>query len=141
MILPLEETDVENKANICIDNNLLRVQYSPVIQMSERDRLRFFEKVEKKRGCWEWKYTRKATDGPTRAIFGLKGKAIPAARLMWLITKGEIPWNMWVLHKCDNGNCVNPDHLFLGTASDNVRDSVKKGRWHGTRNGKVLASR
>jgi len=41
---------------------------------------------------------------------------------------GEIPKGMWVLHKCDNRACVNPDHLFLGNNQDNVDDKIAKGR-------------
>lgn len=51
-----------------------------------------------------------------------------AHRAAWVERNGPIPDNLWVLHKCDNPSCVNPDHLFLGTAKDNNDDMRKKGR-------------
>ena len=45
-----------------------------------------------------------------------------------MITNGDIPKNMCVLHSCDNRKCVNPKHLFLGTRKDNAEDKVSKGR-------------
>lgn len=51
-----------------------------------------------------------------------------AHRLMYLFSFGN-PGELHVLHKCDNPPCVNPDHLFLGTRSDNMVDAIKKGRW------------
>jgi hypothetical protein len=53
--------------------------------------------------------------------------SITIHRYMWMITFGDIG-NKEVLHKCDNTRCCNPDHLFLGTQSDNVKDMHNKGR-------------
>ena len=94
---------------------------------------RFWQKVNKKteNGCWEW------LAGQTRNGYGLlkvSGISTRAHRFSWELHHGEIPKDksyfktMFVLHKCDNRLCVNPDHLFLGTAQDNISDMVAKGR-------------
>lgn len=51
-----------------------------------------------------------------------------AHRYAWFIANGPIPPGMNVCHKCDNRECINPDHLFLGTQTDNHRDMEAKGR-------------
>lgn len=58
----------------------------------------------------------------------LKKKAYYPHRLMWEKHKGGIPHGMFVLHRCDNRRCCNPNHLFLGTHKDNMRDMVNKKR-------------
>ena len=57
-----------------------------------------------------------------------KGKNWTTHRLMYYLTKGKIPQKMCVLHKCDNPLCINPEHLFLGTQGDNMRDMHQKKR-------------
>lgn len=49
-------------------------------------------------------------------------------RVVWTIYRGPIPRGMYVCHSCDNPICINPNHLFLGLCSDNIRDCVAKGR-------------
>jgi hypothetical protein len=53
---------------------------------------------------------------------------IAAHRLSFILYKGPITDDLYVLHRCNNSLCVNPDHLYLGNQSDNVGDTLKSGR-------------
>lgn len=69
-----------------------------------------------------------------------EGKQIAAHRMAWRECFGEIPAGLWVLHDCDNKACVNPEHLYLGTRTDNTRDAMARKRLRpgccpGARNG------
>ncbi len=76
-------------------------------------------------GCWLWD-DRKGAGG--YGILRWKGKVWRSHRLAWTLASGPIPEGMLVCHTCDTRNCVRPDHLFLGTAKDNTRDMMQKGR-------------
>ncbi len=66
------------------------------------------------------------------------GKTISAHRLSYIQNVGDIPEGMVVRHKCDNPNCINPEHLELGTHQDNVQDRVDRNRSAiGTNNGRA----
>ena len=80
----------------------------------------FWKIVEKGPVCWLFKPRSKSYYGY------FKGKV--AHRYSWALANGPIPKGMFVLHKCDVPHCVRPDHLFLGTASDNSLDAHRKQR-------------
>ena len=63
------------------------------------------------------------------AMANYKGTRTTAHRIAWIKVHGPIPNNMHICHKCDNRECVNVDHLFLGTRQDNIQDCVNKGRF------------
>lgn len=89
---------------------------------------RFWSKVDKSRDCWLW------TASTTKAgygIFWLHGRNVLAHRMSWRTHHGAIPDGMMVCHACDTPSCVNPSHLFLGTAADNAQDRERKGRGSG----------
>ena len=79
---------------------------------------------ERRNGCLLW--CKPVRRGYAAMIYN--GKLMAAHRVSWIIHKGPIPEGMWVLHSCDQPNCLEIQHLFLGTAKDNWDDMVKKGR-------------
>ncbi len=76
--------------------------------------------------CWNW--SGGIWNDTGRGRVKIKGMWFATHRLSWELAISPIPDGLWVLHKCDNGLCLNPDHLFLGTCLDNVKERQQKGR-------------
>ncbi|MBP2301583.1 HNH endonuclease [Azospirillum picis] len=104
--------------------------------MLERSRLLAFignVSITSKEACWEWRGHKSRPDG--YGVFRSDGKKCYSHRLSYELFVGSIPDGMFVLHACDNPGCVNPAHLFIGTAADNATDKTLKGRARGAHSG------
>lgn len=99
--------------------------------LDPEQRIMSFVEKDKDTGCWNWNGSKKG--------FGygylLVGSRVDNSRKTWTahrysyhVFKGIIPKGKWVLHRCDNPACVNPEHLYLGVRADNVNDRETRGR-------------
>lgn len=95
----------------------------PIIRMELENFLKYVSK--EKNGCWNWTSN---LDSRGYGQIRRQRKTFHAHRFSWQLHKSEIPDGLCVLHRCDNPRCVNPEHLWLGTLSDNTQDMIAKGR-------------
>ena len=101
-------------------NNPNEKQYLEIL----KERLLSKRKI-KANGCWEW--TGALAQG--YVLIHLRNNNFTKAhRLSWELFRGPIPKGLCVCHHCDNPKCFNPDHLWVGTHADNMKDKDRKGR-------------
>lgn len=78
-------------------------------------------------GCWNWT---RSVGSPGYGDLFFNGRHVTAHRLFAHLAFGfDLDSSLCVLHRCDNRRCCNPEHLFIGTRGDNMRDCVAKGRY------------
>lgn len=91
---------------------------------------RFWLKVEpvklESSACWNWIASRRGI--MKYGSFWFDNFNQNAHRVSWSLHCGPIPEGLWVLHHCDNPQCVRPSHLFIGNHTDNMHDCHEKGR-------------
>lgn len=107
----------------CQHKSLVKLDHLSSDQQLDLLRSKYEKLVIKQDGCWQW-------NGATQKGYGallFMRKNIRAHRASWILHNGQIPDSMHVLHKCDNPPCSNPEHLFLGSHKDNMKDMRSKG--------------
>lgn len=103
-----------------------KVQTRPSFRRTINPVTRFWQHVDTTTACWLWLG---ATDTSGYGRYNT-GKGIEGAhRFAWMITNNSfVPKGLHICHTCDNRLCVTPEHLWVGTANDNMQDMIQKGR-------------
>jgi len=86
---------------------------------------RLLSKVNKTESCWLWTG---AMNSAGYGLFSFEGKEALAHRFSYRLFTGEIPDGLVILHSCDVRECINPEHLSVGTHTENMEDCLAKGR-------------
>lgn len=98
-----------------------------------KERLLYYSVPEPNTGCWLWTAATFSGKYGSYGAIRVKNKLSKAHRVSYQTFVGPIPSGLSVCHRCDTPECINPDHLFVGTKKDNSLDMMKKGRHYNAR--------
>lgn len=110
-----------------------------MIVLNKKQIERFWSKYKKHKGCWIWTGAINNGYGFWTVTKSPDKHHFFAHRVAWLLKKGPIPSHRFVLHRCGVKSCINPDHLYLGTQEDKVKNAVFDNRSLGGRGKLTLA--
>jgi hypothetical protein len=96
---------------------------SSLHKLSPQQRLERNSSLDPETGCRRWT---KAHNQCGYGVASMAGKTLLAHRAAWIAKHGPIPKGLYICHRCDVRDCINPDHLFLGTPKENMVDKMKK---------------
>jgi HNH endonuclease len=107
----------------CQHKSLIKLDHLSEEQRLDLLRSKYERFVVKGNGCWGWNGANQKGYG----CFTYMHKSMRAHRASWILHNGPIQESMHVLHKCDNPPCSKPEHLFLGSHKENMKDMRSKG--------------
>lgn len=110
-----------------IPKNIARLPYAERLE-------HYITRLPDAPGCWLW-IGALSSDGYGK-IYHNK-KLLRAHRAVYEFYRGPIPSHLDACHRCDTPSCVNPEHIFIGTAKDNIQDAMRKGRLVFPRRGEI----
>lgn len=130
-----EEVDARYFDNVCGNSRCINPEHHAPRTLETRMK----NYIVSESGCWEWQGNVFTETG--YGSITIDGKSQATHRVSYQLHIGEIPRGLMVLHKCNNRICVNPDHLYVGTHNNNMKDMANANSVKGEKNGNSVLTK